>query len=66
MNAAVTHSREAETIEAKVRWFKSLTLEERMDNLCWYTDLAMAANPEVQEAGRAQPIAGRIQILSKT
>lgn len=47
MNKTVSHSREAETIEAKARWFQSLSLSERMDLLCWFTDLILENNPKI-------------------
>ena len=61
---SVSHSRSDETIEAKARWFQSLTLSERMDMLCAFTDLALSVNPTLQEHKHAQPVAGRIQVLS--
>jgi hypothetical protein len=62
---SITHDRSAETIDAKARWFRTLTLEERMDMLCAFTDLALSVNATLQEWNRAQPVAGRIQVLSK-
>ena len=66
MNGYVTHDRAEETIEAKARWFRSLPLSERMDMLCFLTDLALAANPKLLEHRHAEPVAGRIQVLSAT
>ena len=60
----VSHDRLEETPEAKARWFGSLTIAERMDLLCAFTDLALEANPGLQEKKNAQPASGRIQILS--
>ena len=51
-------------MEAKARWFQSLTLGDRMDMLCAFTDLALSVNPTLQERKHAQPVAGRIQVLS--
>lgn len=31
MSPAISHERKDETIEAKTRWFKSLSVSERMD-----------------------------------
>jgi len=45
MRASVSHDRREETLEAKVRWFRSLTLEERMDYLVMMTDLILQNNP---------------------
>lgn len=60
----VTHDRGEESMEAKVRWFSSLPLSERMDMLCYFTDLALSVNPGLQERKDAQPVAGRIQVIS--
>ena len=65
MKISVSHDRSEETIEAKARWFQSLTLSERMDLLCAYTDLILAINPKIVERKDAQPIAGRVRVLSK-
>ena len=65
MNRAVSHDRQEETLEAKARWFQSLSLSERMDLLCSFTDLILATNPKIVEQKDAQPIPGRIRVLSK-
>lgn len=64
MNSKISHDRGEETIESKVRWFRSLSLPERMDVLCNFTDIALELNPQLQDKKYAQPIKGRIQILS--
>lgn len=60
----ISHDMDEETIEAKVRWFRSLTLEERMETFCNFTDLALDLNPDLPEKKDAQPIKGCVQILS--
>jgi hypothetical protein len=35
MKKEVSHSIEDETIEAKTRWFKSLSISQRMDMPCY-------------------------------
>ncbi len=65
-SGSVTHDRGEETLEAKARWFQSLSLSERMDMLCAFTDLALSVNPTLQERKDAQPVARRIQVLSAT
>ncbi len=65
MSGTVTHDREEEKIEAKTRWFRSLPLSERMEIFCSITDLALELNPSLQENKHAEPIAGRVQVLSK-
>lgn len=60
----ISHDIKEETIEAKVRWFRSLPLSERMELLCNFTDLALELNPELAGKKDAQPTKGRVQILS--
>jgi len=64
MNATVSHDRNEETIEAKTLWFRSLTLEERMEMLCTFTELLLAANPTIAEKRNAELIKGRVRVLS--
>ncbi len=60
----ISHDRQDETIEAKARWFQSLSLSERMELLCAFTDLMLAVNPKIVEQKAAQSIPGRVQVLS--
>ena len=64
MNATVTHDRTEETIESKTLWFRSLTLAERMDMLCAFTELLLTTNPEIVEQRDAQLIEGRVLVLT--
>ena len=66
IDKAISHDRQEETPEAKARWFQSLSLSERMDLLCSFTDLILSNNPEIVEQKDAQPIAGCVRVLSKT
>jgi hypothetical protein len=66
LNAYISHSWDEETPEGKARWFQSLTLAERMDMLCWFTDMILTVNPKMMEQKDAQPIAGRVLVLTKT
>lgn len=66
MEPAISHNRQEETPEAKARWFQTLSLAERMELLCFFTDLILENNPEIVNAKDAQPIAGRVRVLSKT
>jgi hypothetical protein len=47
MNVTVSHDRIEETIEAKTLWFRSLTLDERMEILCAFTELLLSVNPRI-------------------
>jgi hypothetical protein len=64
MKSQISHDRSDETIEAKVKWFRSLSLSERMDMLCEFTDLALEQNPQLPDKKYAQQTKGRIPILS--
>jgi hypothetical protein len=66
VNPSISHDRQEETPEAKVRWFRSLSLSERMELLCFFTELILAANPRIVEQRDAQPVAGRVRVLSAT
>jgi hypothetical protein len=45
MIKAVAHDFREEEIEAKVRWFKSLTQAELMEMLCSYEDVCLLELP---------------------
>jgi hypothetical protein len=66
MEFGISHSFEEETIEAKTRWFKSLSLQERMDLFVNFTDLILSINPEIVEKKDIQSVKGRILVLRKT
>jgi hypothetical protein len=64
MRFFVSHDRSEETPEAKARWFQSLTLPERMDLFCEFTELALSINPRIAERRNVTASSGRVQILS--
>ena len=64
MNATVTHDRTEESIEAKTLWFRSLNLPERMEMLCAFTELLLITNPKIVEQKNAEPIEGRVLVLT--
>ena len=45
----ISHNINDESMEAKVRWFRTLTLSEKMDMLCEFKDLALELNPDLAE-----------------
>lgn len=61
----ISHDLAEETPEAKARWFQSLPLSERMDLLCFFTDLVVENNPLILKRKDAEPIAGRVRVLSE-
>lgn len=63
MNYELSHDSIDETPEAKGRWFRSLNMSERMDMLCWFTDLILENNPSILEMKDVEPVEGRICVL---
>ena len=66
MKLSMRHDRNQESIEAKTRWFRSLSIADRMEVFCSFTELALSVNPNLKDRTHAQPVAGRIQVLSAT
>ena len=64
MQPKVSHDRADESPEAKARWFRSLPLQERMELLCEFTDLALTARPDLSRTKDAKPPDGRVRVLS--
>jgi hypothetical protein len=65
MTKKISHNFSDESLEAKARWFQSLSLEERMDLLCIYTDLILENNPNILEKKHAESVARGLRILRK-
>jgi hypothetical protein len=59
----ISHDWNEETIEAKARWFQSLSLERRMDILCEFTDLILELNPNIVEQKYAEPVNRSFQVF---
>jgi len=66
MKNEISHNWNDESLEAKARWFKSLSLSERMEVMVAFTDLLFSLNPNIVEQKNAQPVKGRIQVISRT
>ena len=65
MTPYVSHDRAEETPEAKARWFKSLTIEERLDIFCEMMDMIYEINPEAfhRKNRNARPLSDSFQVL---
>jgi len=63
MKLSISHDREEETLEAKARWFQSLSVNERMEVFVEMTDLVIGLNPSILDAKDAKPISGRVRVL---
>lgn len=66
MIKTVSHDPREESIEAKARWFQSLSPGERMDLLCQFTDLIFENNPAAADRKDDQPTRGRVRFLRAT
>lgn len=66
LNPKLVHEREEETSIAKARWFQTLSLQERMDLLCWFTDLILATQPKIAEHKDVEPVTERVRVLELT
>ncbi len=65
MKLEVSHSFEDETMESKVRWFKTLSIPERMEMLCFFTDMILDNNPGIAGKRDVKPLTERILELEK-
>jgi len=65
MEPGISHNWNEESMEAKARWFQSLTMEERMEVFCAFTDFLLVLNPRLPDLKDAQHSQGNIRILSK-
>jgi hypothetical protein len=65
MHLAISHDRKQESMEEKVRWFMGLTIHERAELLCQFTDMILVINPNIVEQKYAQSVPGRILVISK-
>jgi len=59
----ISHSLEEESIEAKARWFRSLSPEQRMAMLMEWTELVLENNPGLIGVKDAVAVEGRIRVL---
>ncbi len=61
----ISHDRNEESIEAKVRWFRSLSDEERMDVFCEFMDLIFELRPELRLGRDTGSYKGNVKVLQK-
>ncbi len=65
MTGSVSHDLSDESLEAKARWFQSLSLEERMDVFVAFTNLILENNPDIGTKKYVRPASERIRVISK-
>ncbi len=62
----ISHDRSQESLQAKAAWFRSLSIEERMEYFCEMADLVLELNPAALEVKRrAESIPGRVRVLTR-
>ena len=65
MVETVSHDFKDEEMEAKVKWFQSLTLEERMSVFVSFTRLILQNNPDIVKRKYVRPASERISVIPK-
>ena len=55
MKESISHSYADESIDAKARWFKGLSVEERMYVFISFTKLILENNPEIVKKKHDRP-----------
>jgi hypothetical protein len=64
MEFGISHDRADEDIVAKAAWFQSLSVEERMELLCEFTDLILENNPGIGKEPDDPPPSERVRVVS--
>jgi hypothetical protein len=59
----ISHDRGEESLDAKARWFQSLSLQERIDMLNEWTEFVLQNNPTLIGVKDAIPVEGRVRVL---
>lgn len=65
MKESVSHSFADESVAAKAKWFRGLSIEERMNVFVAFTRLILENNPEVAKKKHVRPASNRVRVLSK-
>jgi hypothetical protein len=65
MKESVSHSFADESVSAKAKWFRSLSIEERMNVFVAFTRLILENNPEIANKKHARQASDRIRVLPK-
>lgn len=61
----VSHDPREEDLISKVRWFSTLSPEDRLRTLLEWSEAMQQLNPGIREVGRHAAVPGRIQILER-
>jgi hypothetical protein len=63
MTSNATPHRQFDSIEAKTRWFRTLSVEERIEWLVREVEAALAADPGICERNLPEEVPGKVRIL---
>jgi hypothetical protein len=63
MNPGISHDRSEESPEAKARWFRSLSMEQRLAMFAEFYNLALQLNPDIVRRKDVPAPSRRIQVL---
>ncbi len=64
MKKAISYQGTDDSIEAKARWFQSLTVEERIQWLNETVEAALAANPDLANQPDDFPANWRVRVIA--
>jgi hypothetical protein len=64
MTGSISHDRRDESLDAKARWFRSLSLEERMDVFVAFTNLILENNPDIAKQKSLPPPSDKVRVIS--
>ena len=65
MRGSVSHDIREESLQAKAQWFRSLSVEERMDVFVAFTNLILENNPDIVKQKNVRPASERVRVISK-
>lgn len=65
-SGSISHSFSEETPQGKAKWFQSLSIEERMEMLCTFTEFILAINPTIADCRDVESTSTSIRVLTKT
>jgi hypothetical protein len=64
MTGSISHDIRDESMEAKARWFQSLSLEARMDVFVAFTNLILENNPDIVKKKPLPRASDRVRVIS--
>jgi hypothetical protein len=65
VRGSVSHDIREESLQAKAQWFRSLSVEERMDVFVAFTNLILENNPDIVKQKNVRPASERVRVISK-